>query len=217
MPSARSADRLGRTTRCGRGWTAFSDQVADRLRGARANHGSDYGIGGVVHAGVDTEATAAASMRRGTATPGSSYPTAVAKANAEALWPEGNDDDLGIRTQRSAAALAASRLGRRCANSGLITMLLTAEETPTLAPRAIQRQGPLTPSGLPCVSAFIGYRALRHQGQLALPPVIDGRARDPYVKTRVSKAVIQRAHRSHDDRHRNRCNGGIAEHQLPIR
>jgi len=64
--------------------------------------------------------------------PGSSYPTAVANANAEALCPDGSDDDVGIRTQRSLGTTAASRCGRARANSGLTTMLLITEDRPML-------------------------------------------------------------------------------------
>ena len=64
--------------------------------------------------------------------PGSTDPTAVAKANAEALCPEGMDCDVGIRTQRCVGMTVAGRSGRRRAHSGFTTRLLTAEENPTL-------------------------------------------------------------------------------------
>src|SRR6185369_4401657 len=59
-------------------------------------------------------------------------PTADAKANAEAVWPDGNDPDIGMRTQRSAGTVTPSRSGRRRGNTLLSAILLTADAMPTL-------------------------------------------------------------------------------------
>jgi hypothetical protein len=89
-------------------------------------------------------ATAVAAACKGTERAGSAYPTAVAKANAEALCPEGRDCDVGIRTQRCIVTTVAGRSGRRRAHNGFTTRLLTAEESPTLTKpsRAARRPGP---------------------------------------------------------------------------
>jgi hypothetical protein len=71
----------------------------------------------------------------------------VAKANAEALCPDGSDGDIGIRTQRSLGTLAMSRSGRLRAKSGFTTTLLTAEDSPTLArPRSAARRAGRPPT-----------------------------------------------------------------------
>ena len=63
---------------------------------------------------------------RGTERAGTAYPTALAKANADALCPEGMDCDVGIRTQRGVGMTVAAR-----DHNGFTTRLLTAEEPHT--------------------------------------------------------------------------------------
>jgi hypothetical protein len=54
----------------------------------------------------------AASARRGIAAPGDTSPTPVAKANAAALCPEGNEREIGMCTWRVSGTECAPGSGR---------------------------------------------------------------------------------------------------------
>ena len=68
-----------------------------------------------------------ASARIGIASSGRTLPTPVANANAEAEWPDGNDELAGIGARRSAGASLES--GRERRPSGLNTRLAAADVT----------------------------------------------------------------------------------------
>lgn len=67
------------------------------------------------------------SVRIGIASLGKTLPTAVANANAEAEWPEGNEVLLGMGARRAGGTSLGS--GRRRRLRGLIRRLATAEVT----------------------------------------------------------------------------------------
>jgi hypothetical protein len=73
---------------------------------------------------------AAARAWSGSQARGSSSPTAVAKAKAEAEWPEGNDVEPGILTLRPVGTLTPARSGRARLSSPLPTRLAVAEASP---------------------------------------------------------------------------------------
>jgi hypothetical protein len=86
--------------------------------------------------------TAAATACSGSHATGSSSPTAVAKAKAEAEWPEGNDVEPGILTARPAGTLTPARSGRSRRSNPLPTRLAVAEASPMLAtPSRAARRG----------------------------------------------------------------------------
>jgi hypothetical protein len=66
----------------------------------------------------------------------------VAKAKADAEWPEGNDVEAGIRTFRPAGTATPARSGRARLSSPLATMFTVAEASPMLAtPSSAARRG----------------------------------------------------------------------------
>jgi hypothetical protein len=69
----------------------------------------------------------------------------VAKANAEALCPEGMDCDVGIRTKRRMGTSVVGRFGRRRAHSGFTTRLLIADANPTLTMPSVAARRPGRP------------------------------------------------------------------------
>jgi hypothetical protein len=91
-----------------------------------------------------------ASISSGAAAPAALCATAVAKANADAACPEGNDAECGIGTRRSSGTPAASRSGRVRRAANLKPMLTSAESSATAArPVAAPRR----PFGPPVVIA----------------------------------------------------------------
>jgi len=85
---------------------------------------------------------AAARACSGSQARGSSSPTAVAKAKAEAECPEGNDVEPGILTVRPAGRFTPARSGRSRRSSPLPTGLAVAEASPMLAtPTRAARRG----------------------------------------------------------------------------
>jgi hypothetical protein len=86
-----------------------------------------------------------ASASSGGPAAGSSRPAPVAKATAAAVWPEGNEREIGIRTWRPSGTAAPARSGLDRRASGLITAFTTAAVTATEArPEAAARR-PLGP------------------------------------------------------------------------
>jgi hypothetical protein len=78
---------------------------------------------------------------------GIAAPTPVAKANAEAECPEGQDVELGISTWRVTGTSCVSRSGRRRLPSGLSTRLTTAEVSAIAArPFSVARRPRLPPN-----------------------------------------------------------------------
>src|SRR6478752_5771481 len=81
-----------------------------------------------------------ASTRIGIASRGRTDPTPVAKANADAEWPEGNDLLAGIGARRASGTSVVSGRPRR--PSGFSTRLAAADATPIEA-------SPVTAARLP--------------------------------------------------------------------
>jgi len=72
-------------------------------------------------------ATSEASALRGIPAAGHAAPAPVAKANADAEWPDGHDVERGIVTWRVSGTAAVTRSGRRRLPSGFRPRLTTAE------------------------------------------------------------------------------------------
>ncbi len=120
-----------------------------RRRGARDAEDRARGhVARVVHARVDARVADSARQRpernrRG----GRTTPTAVANATADAVCPDGNEADVGIRTCRSTVTRAASRSGRARRTRRLPSRLAEADATaiaPT--PTSAARRGRFPPS-----------------------------------------------------------------------
>src|ERR1700690_4412032 len=100
-------------------------------------------------------ATAAARTPAPRAAHGRSRLIAVANANADAEWPEGNEVESGIRTCRTPGTPAPARSGRARRPSGLMARFTSAEVAPMASvPRPAARR----PAGLP-VTAITAARA----------------------------------------------------------
>jgi hypothetical protein len=120
---------------------ACSRELAHSHPGQRA---PDH-IERVVHAGVDAGVADQCRERvqRGLVQ-ASSRPAPVANAKAAAVWPEGNEPELGILTRGRPTPNSPLRSGRRRGMSGLKGRLTTAEVTPTDA--------------IPCTAARVPFR-----------------------------------------------------------
>jgi hypothetical protein len=76
---------------------------------------------------------------------GSTSLTPLANANAAAVWPDGSEVDLGIRTRLMRGTEWSARSGRRRCPSGLIARLTTAAVTPTDARPSVPAWRPFSP------------------------------------------------------------------------
>ena len=65
--------------------------------------------------------------------PARTSPTATAKASADAEWPEGNDVEVGIGTQRASGTSCPSRSGRARLPASFIGWFTTSEAAPIAA------------------------------------------------------------------------------------
>jgi hypothetical protein len=83
------------------------------------------------------------------------WPAPVAKAKADAAWPEGKELELGIGTWRRASSCSSSRSGRRRVVSGLATKLAKPEAMPSeTSPRVAARRPPAPPrAAMPAAAA----------------------------------------------------------------
>src|SRR4051794_41940054 len=77
---------------------------------------------------------------------GRTSPTPVAKANAEAEWPEGNEVEDGIRTCRATGTCSTARSGRRRWPSGFRPRFTTVAATPTEANPIVAARLPRRPA-----------------------------------------------------------------------
>ena len=95
----------------------------------------------------------AASAASGAPAQGEAAPAAVAKANADAACPDGQDVEWGIATSRVTGTPYASRLGRRRPASGLSNRFTTVDVSATETRPSAAARRPLLPPSLDIAAA----------------------------------------------------------------
>src|SRR3954451_5866682 len=92
------------------------------------------------------------------------WPTPVAKANADAECPDGRDLDVGMATWRTSGTSFISRSGLRRRATGLTAALTTAEATAT---DATPVQAARRPAGPPAAARTAALRRLSRERSAA--------------------------------------------------